>query len=292
MIRPMTSDVSTLSGIVANGHQAVHFVSSAPSKIPYDGFSPVRLQTGCQPRPSLSSQLIRDHSRDLVRERLFRSRTCVRRHSRLLTPHTCPVALGSASGYSVRQPHRSLWPHPSFCVAPPTLCLMASGLSATQKVPTFICQSLMMCRRPYSDDSRESPTNLNSWLGLHPFSRGSATILSTHRITCGGLTKLQRSHTAAAHHLASPAPDGTFTTELSGAGSLPTQVGHDYRNVRFTPDRTFTGCSVSLVGWMLYSTIRVGFGAALFENGATWHNTALTDPRCDESRRTHGRSKG
>ena len=31
MIRPMTSSVSALSGIVANGHQAIHFVSSAPS---------------------------------------------------------------------------------------------------------------------------------------------------------------------------------------------------------------------------------------------------------------------
>ena len=74
MIRPMTSDVSALSGIVANGHQAVHFVSSAPSKIPYGGFSPVRLQTGCQPRPSLLRQLIRGHSRDLPGERLIRSR--------------------------------------------------------------------------------------------------------------------------------------------------------------------------------------------------------------------------
>src|ERR1017187_5610712 len=31
MIRLMTSDVSALSGIVANGHQAIHLVSSAPS---------------------------------------------------------------------------------------------------------------------------------------------------------------------------------------------------------------------------------------------------------------------
>ena len=44
MIRPMTSDVSALSSVVAKGHQAIHFVSSAPSKIPYGGFSPVRLQ--------------------------------------------------------------------------------------------------------------------------------------------------------------------------------------------------------------------------------------------------------
>jgi hypothetical protein len=111
----MTSNVSALSGIVANGHQATHFVSSAPSKIPYGGFSPVRLQTSCQRRPSLPLQLIRCHSGDLVRERLTRSRTFVRRHSRLLTPHTRPAALGSASGCSVRQPHRLLWPHPSFC---------------------------------------------------------------------------------------------------------------------------------------------------------------------------------
>jgi hypothetical protein len=155
MIRPITSDVSALSSVVANSHQAIHFVSSAPSKIPYGGFSPVRLQTGCQQRPSLHRQLIRCHSGDLVRERLFRSRTCVRRHSRLLTPHTRPVALGSASGYSVRQPHRLLWPHPSFYAAPLVLCFMSSGPHATQKVPTFIWQSLLTCRRPYSDGSSD-----------------------------------------------------------------------------------------------------------------------------------------
>ena len=175
MIRPMTSDVSALSGIVANGHQAVHFVSSAPSKIPYGGFSPVRLQTGCQPRPSLHQQLIRGHSGDLVRARWFRNRTCVRRHSRLLTPHTRPVALGSAGGFAVRQPHRLLWPHPSFCAAPP-VSYISGGSCATQKVPTFICQSLMACRRPYSDGSGKSLTNLNSRLGLRPFGRGSATM--------------------------------------------------------------------------------------------------------------------
>jgi len=50
--RPVASDVSAFSGFVAKGHQAMHHVSSALSKIPYGGFSPVRLQTGCQPRPS------------------------------------------------------------------------------------------------------------------------------------------------------------------------------------------------------------------------------------------------
>src|SRR5947207_777321 len=76
MIRPMTSNVSALSDIVANGHQAIHFVSSAPSKIPYGGFSPVRLQTRLMPRPSSRAYphpLIGRHCRYLVSRRFIRS---------------------------------------------------------------------------------------------------------------------------------------------------------------------------------------------------------------------------
>ena len=54
MFRSMASGVSALWGLVANGHQIMHSVSSSLSKVPYGGFSPVRLQTGLQPPPSLS----------------------------------------------------------------------------------------------------------------------------------------------------------------------------------------------------------------------------------------------
>ena len=60
------------------GHQAMHFVSSTPSKIPYGGFSPVRLQTHFTPRPPshvLLHLLIGRHCR-LLHPRL-RIRTCV-----------------------------------------------------------------------------------------------------------------------------------------------------------------------------------------------------------------------
>ena len=178
MIRPMTSCVSALSGIVANGHQAVHVVSSAPSKIPYGGFSPVRLQAGCQRRPSppRSGFDVTTVAFSSVRV-LFRSRTCVRRHSRLLMPHTCPVALGSASGYIVRQPHRLLWPHPSFCKPPPVYCVYASGSDDEQKFPNLLRQGLIPCRRPYSGGSRSPMTSQSVGLGLHPFCTGSATTL-------------------------------------------------------------------------------------------------------------------
>ena len=49
----MTSQVSVVSDFVANGHQIVPYDSCSPSKIPYVGFSPVRLQTEVPPRPSL-----------------------------------------------------------------------------------------------------------------------------------------------------------------------------------------------------------------------------------------------
>ena len=80
MIRPMTSNVAALSGIVANGHQAIHFVSSAPSKIPYGGFSPVRLQTRATPGPPSRAcplPLIGPHGPYLRSRRLIRSGTCV-----------------------------------------------------------------------------------------------------------------------------------------------------------------------------------------------------------------------
>src|SRR5438128_6165195 len=98
MIRPITSNVSALSSVVANSHQAIHFVSSAPSKIPYGGFSPVRLQAGCQKRPSPSRDDFDDPTVACSAMHVyFRNRTCVRRHASPRMPHTCPAALGSAA---------------------------------------------------------------------------------------------------------------------------------------------------------------------------------------------------
>jgi hypothetical protein len=51
----MTSNVSIVSDFVANSHQIMPDGSCSLSKIPYGGFSPVRLQTGMQPQPSLPS---------------------------------------------------------------------------------------------------------------------------------------------------------------------------------------------------------------------------------------------
>jgi hypothetical protein len=66
MFRPMASLVSALSGLVANGHQVMHSVSSSLSKIPYGGFSPVRLQIGLGPQPSLPGACRAAYMRSVV----------------------------------------------------------------------------------------------------------------------------------------------------------------------------------------------------------------------------------
>ena len=63
MFRSVTSSVAALWGLVANGHQTMHPVSSGPSEIPYGGFSPVRLQTGLGPSPSSSGAHPRTYRR-------------------------------------------------------------------------------------------------------------------------------------------------------------------------------------------------------------------------------------
>ena len=63
MFRSVNSIVSAVSSFVANSHQIMHHVSCSPSKIPYIGFSPVRLQTDIQPRPSLRGARVKREDR-------------------------------------------------------------------------------------------------------------------------------------------------------------------------------------------------------------------------------------
>jgi len=79
VFRSMTSDVSALSSIVANNHQTLHLVSPTPSKIPYGGFSPVRLQTRLTPRPPSPARprwLIGRYCSYLRPQRWIRNRSC------------------------------------------------------------------------------------------------------------------------------------------------------------------------------------------------------------------------
>ena len=185
MGRPAASDVSALSGCVANGRQAVHHVSSPPSKIPYGGFSPVRLQTELRSQPSLPAHtgglcaaLHRvgpgtPSSPSVWAKGLGRSET------------SGPEALGSPTGYSVPPGHGLLWPHPRLW-APPAgfLCGYPAGLcprARAQSFPTFICVSFLPCRLPYPGGRMVDDCSTSIRSSLRPVRRGSALAISTQK---------------------------------------------------------------------------------------------------------------
>ena len=119
------------------------YVSSSPSKIPYSGFSPVRLQTGFQPRPSstlpslsarpafpLTGRLYTRLMWLSQKEAFFRPRTCV--HSGLSPSeriYRSPEILGFPAGYAVPPDHRLLLPHASFSSPPAGLWIIQQVLA-------------------------------------------------------------------------------------------------------------------------------------------------------------------
>jgi hypothetical protein len=249
MFRPMTSNVSALSGIVANGHQTVHPGSSAPSKIPYGGFSPVRLQAGCQRRPSLPNGSFDATTVAISSVRvLFRSRA-----------HRPAALTASVTTHLPSGP----WLRRRLCCPPASSLTMATSelLRRPAGFMHYLRRALRVAEGPHFQlpELADVPPSLPRWFQgtlTNPsldfaFAKSEAARQPQDPHTglrVADLTRLQRSLHAAARQLASPAPDGTFTTELACAGSLQTQVGHDYRNVRLIPDGTFTRCSSSLVG--------------------------------------------
>ena len=173
MLRPMTSVVSALSGCVANSHQAIHLVSSTPSKIPYGGFSPVRLQTSLTPQPpsrALSHSLIGCHCSCPQPQRFIRKRTCVQAALRSSTRTTGPVALGSPSGCIVRPDHCLLWPHLRLCRPPQRLMNYSVRLRShprqPQRVPNLLCQSLHPMPLPLLRWSQRLHSTMSSSLVL------------------------------------------------------------------------------------------------------------------------------
>ena len=116
-------------------------VSPSPSKIPYVGFSPVRLQTGIQPRPSPTTRGLSTRPaytnatltytwlklRSPSTVVLYRTSLCrFLRTNRLgfwQPRRTSPEALGSPAGYVVPPGQCLLWPHPKLSTPPSDLCI-------------------------------------------------------------------------------------------------------------------------------------------------------------------------
>ena len=151
MGRPAASVVSALSGFVANGRQAMHHVSSPLPKIPYGGFSPVRLQTGLLPRPSrpaITGSLIRGRSR---REPDIWWRPSVEASGR---PRRPPVQRSLARRRVMLSRQVTAYYdliRGSAALPPISFSLYGGSLPAAkpQRFPAFLCVSFRPCRLPY-----------------------------------------------------------------------------------------------------------------------------------------------
>ena len=137
----MTSKVSIVSDVVANGPQITPYVSCSPSKIPYGGFSPVRLQTELPPRPSPVGLEIKRMTRiPSSPSALYAARVplgfppVALRLQVLRGGLFRPEALGSPAGYAVPPGHCLLRPHEPLSASP-------SGLSSFSSRRVFALRS-------------------------------------------------------------------------------------------------------------------------------------------------------
>jgi hypothetical protein len=218
MVRTTASDVSALSGIVANGHQFMHTFPLPPLKFrtvgfPQYGFKQALRRDLRRPKSDLNV----GYSGRLRPARLVRiqaARPTTGFHAPAQWPLAPPAVMLSASLFAYYGHIRASARHRRF------LCLCRRPWDG-QKVPNLLCLSLIPCRRLYSGGSRTLPASTRLWLGLRPSCRDSATTFSPHtRLRAARLTKRQHSLDAAARNLASPALDRTFTAELACVRSL------------------------------------------------------------------------
>ena len=248
MIRSKTSKVSALSGIVANGHQTIHFVSSAPSKIPYGGFSPLRLQTRLTPRPPSPAYprlLIGRHCRYLRRQRFIRS-------------WSCDQAVPATSDHD-RESSGPWLPVRLYCLAGSSLTMATSApLSATRWLmyystglreqpasrrgsPIYSASPFTPCRRPYSGDPNLCIRRfLRHWFCLRHLCTGSAITNPANPNHAGSVTKLQHSLNATAWRCCSPCSGQDFYDRaFMGRVTPNSHVGYDWMANRHLPSPDF-----------------------------------------------------
>ena len=238
MFRATTSFVSALSGSVANGCQLNAPVFPSPSKIPYGGFSPVRLQTErCMLRPSR----LHAYTQPPPMSRVPMARLRAYRRNALTRPSR-PEALGFPAGYAVPPDHRLLWPHLRLSSPPVRLSsssdwLTPDHLSRGMRGSPFYSACLYL--RAASRTPAPWLTAFNRFFvansGLHHFRYGSAVVSYAFRNQHNRVTRQQNSLNVAAHRFACHSPAAAFTIKLSPRKSPFHDVDYNYAGIRSIP---------------------------------------------------------
>ena len=240
MFRATTSIVSALSGCVAKGCQLNAPVFPSPSKIPYGGFSPVRLQTErCMPRPSHLHAYTRPPPMSRVPMAHLRARAC-RRNAH--TRPSRPEALGSPAGYAVPPDRRLLWPHLRLSSPQTRLSVSSDSLTpgpSTRGMRGSPFYSACLSLRAASRTPTPWLTAFNRFFvtnsGLHHFRSGSAVVYYALRDQHSRVTRQQNSLNDTAHRVARRSPATTCTIKLSPRKSPFHDVDYNYAGIRSIP---------------------------------------------------------
>jgi hypothetical protein len=257
MIRSMTSIVSTVSSFVAKGHQTMHHVSCSPSKIPYVGFSPVRLQTGIQPRPSLPPQRLKREVRihrcsgSLYEAKAVASGSCYSPLSGSIDlPAPAIQSRGPWLACGLCCPAGSSLTMASSETLPPSRWLiffvqqvfaLRPRMGWVRELPQFAPRLFSFVPPSVPRQTQRLPLTVSSPLAL-AFAQ-SARARHLHSPTHAGshvavFTRLQSSLSfpfAAARRIASPSPARTSTFELSPPESPQRSVEYNYAGTQSIP---------------------------------------------------------
>ena len=200
-------------------------VSSSPSKIPYGGFSPVRLQTGFPPRPSPARGGANLHPAPAYTrlKSLSPERAASRRGA-------CAQAALSPSDGTL--PSRGPWLASGlFCPAGSSLTMTSSETLGSSDptyafaVRWYLCREVPQFTPPvyFLRAAFRTPVDRTTApgcsfivrFGLPHLCKRSASTSHALRFQRGRVTRLQSSLHATARKIASPAPARAFTFELS-----------------------------------------------------------------------------
>jgi hypothetical protein len=221
-------------------------VSCSLSKIPYVGFSPVRLQTGIQLRPSLKNTRFKceAHMRH-VRDNLYATKAvplCFCGPFGHVWRSRIPTAIQS----------RGPWLSSVLCCHTRSMLTMASSESVCPFQCLIFFVHWIFALRPrmgwYRQIPQFAPRIYNSVPSSVPrrscqvhLAVSSPTVIAfaksvvarqphphTRRFSRGRVTRLQSSLYATARSLAGPSPARTFTIELAPDGSPRSDVDYNY----------------------------------------------------------------
>jgi hypothetical protein len=215
----------------------MHLVSPTPSKIPYGGFSPVRLQTRLAPRPpsrAFPRSLIGRHCWYLVLRRWFRSKSCDQ-----AAPKTSDLNRESSGPWlpsGLCCPAGSLLTMATSAPLPATLGLMHYSfelrvqLASCRGSPIYSVSPFTPCSRLYSRSSCEcSRRSLPHSLWPSPHSQWLGNYFNPQPVRVGRVSKLQRrSLTATARSCCWPCSGQDFYYRACVDWVTPfTHVGYD-----------------------------------------------------------------